>query len=261
MIAGRDFRESDGASGEKLAILNEFAARTYFPKRSAVGQLLRMGKDDVYRIIGVVADAKYGSLREPAPRTMYRYATAGGKVPFDDWTLVIRAEKDTRPVEAAVRRLLRATARDIAIGEVQPFDEVIDASLKTERLVAALAMFFAVLAVALVAIGLYGLMSFTVARRTSEIGVRLALGAAPTRVLGMVLREALAMAAIGLAIGIPAALAIGRLFASMLYGIKAADTVIVTVCVTLMFTVCAMAAYLPARRAARLDPMAALRWE
>ncbi len=262
MFAGRDFQGSDGATGEKLAILNELAARTYFPKRSAVGQLLRMDKDDVYRIIGVVADAKYSGLREPALRTMYRYAMAGGKMQNDDWTLVIRAAKDARPVEAAVRALLRATGRDIAIGEVQPLDEVIDASLKTERFVAALAMFFAALAVALVAIGLYGLMSYTVARRTSEIGVRLALGAAPKRVLRMVLYEALGMAAVGLALGIPAALVSGRLFNSMLYGVKAADTMIVTVSVTLMFAdLCGIAAYLPARRAARLDPMAALRWE
>ena len=257
LLQGRDFDAHDAANHEKLGILSESAARTYFGGSSPLGRLLRLDKDDVCRIIGVVEDAKYAQLRQPAPRTLYRLALGTGGAS----NLVIRAGVDRGTVVAAVRSLVRATGRDVAITDTVTLDGQIDRALTTERLIAVLATFFAILAAILVAIGLYGGVGYGVTRSTSEIGVRIALGAPRRNVVWMVLKRTLALVAAGIAVGVPVAVASGRLVAGMLFGVQPADAGVMVGASAAMVVIAAVAVYLPARRASRVDPAVALRYE
>ncbi len=261
LLLGRDFTEQDAAAKDvRPALLNERAARTYFPHGDAVGRMLRISTNTQYRIIGVVEDAKYANLRDGAPRTIY--TQIDGKNGFgSSWNLVIRTTRDSGLVASAVRSILKASGKDVTMYNLHPMSEQIDAALRTERLVATLASFFALLAGALMAIGLYGVLSYTVVRRTSEIGVRLALGATRRQVLWMILRNALSMAALGTAVGVPAAAGCARMVASQLYGVTPQDPAMLGLTVGLLIAVSSAAAFAPAWRASRLDPMRALRYE
>jgi predicted permease len=261
LLLGRDFTDQDAAAnGVRPALLNQRAARTYFPGGDAVGRELRVGKDTQYRIIGVVEDAKYANLRDGAPRTIYKQIA--GKDGFGpSWNLVIRTTRDSGLVASAVRSILKASGKDVTMDDLHPMSKQIDAALRTERLVATLASFFAVLAGVLMAIGLYGVLSYTVVRRTSEIGVRLALGATRRGVLWMMLGDALSMAALGTVVGVPAAVACARLVASQLYGVTPRDPAMLGLTVGLLIAVSLAAAFAPAWRASRLDPIRALHYE
>ena len=254
LLEGRDFNASD--AGSHTAILSESAARTFFPAVSAVGRVFRMNAKDEWRIIGVVRDAKYQSLREAAPRTMYMYLEDGAA-----WNLIIKTAGGIAPVARAVQSIVRASHLDVSVGDATPLDEIIDGGSQIEHMMAVLASFFAVLASLLVAVGLYGVVGYGATRRTTEIGVRMALGATRSRVLWMVMRDSLAFAAIGIAIGIPVSLGLSRAIASILYETSAFDAGILMATASIALTICGLAAYLPARRAAGLDPMSALRWE
>ncbi|MGA8030299.1 MAG: ABC transporter permease [Bryobacteraceae bacterium] len=256
LLHGRDFAAGDSSAAEQPGILSASAARTLFPKQDPLGQLLHESKDTTHRIVGIVEDAIYGDLREQSPKTMY--LKIEGR-PFCN--LVIRGELDKAAAASEVRGLLKQTGKDIRLGETVSLTEQIDQALVTERLIALLASFFAALAAALVAIGLYGVVGYSAARRTSEIGVRLALGATRRDVLWLVMREAILLSIIGAAAGIPAALVGGRVAGSMLYGVKANDPVILASTVVLLLTIAAIAGLLPSIRASRLDPMWALRYE
>jgi ABC-type antimicrobial peptide transport system permease subunit len=161
----------------------------------------------------------------------------------------------------SVRHAVAEVDRSLALSEVRTQDQQIDEALVQERLIARLASFFGTLALALAAIGLYGTMAYTVGRRTNEIGVRVALGASRKQILKMVLREASALVLIGMLLGLPLALAAGRLVASQLYGLKASDPLTLSAAIGLLVAVAGLAAYLPARRASKVDPMVALRYE
>jgi predicted permease len=261
LLLGRDFTDRDAAAnGVRPALLNQRAARTYFPRGDAVGRVLRIDKGTQYRVIGVVEDAKYANLRDEAPRTIY--TEIDGKDGFgSSWNLVIRTRRDSALAAPAVRSILKATGKDVTMGELHPMSKQIDDALRTERLVATLASFFAVLAGALLAIGLYGVLSYTVARRTSEIGVRLALGATRRGVLWMMLGDALSLAVLGTVAGVPAAVGCGRLVASQLYGVTPWDPAMLGLTIGLLIAVSLAAAFAPAWRASRLDPMRALHYE
>jgi ABC-type antimicrobial peptide transport system permease subunit len=200
LLRGRDFAANDSDSAEQFGILSVSAARTYFPNQDPLGQAMRAG-DTTFRIVGVVEDAKYANLREQSPRTAYFGIKAENFC-----NLVIRGEQDKAAAVRQVRELLKETGKDIRLGEAVLLTEQIDHALVRERLVAMLASFFAVLAAVLVAIGLYGVVEYSAARRTNEIGVRLALGATGPGVLWLLVREAVVLSAIGIAVGIPAAL-------------------------------------------------------
>jgi putative ABC transport system permease protein len=261
LLLGRDFTEQDAAaSGVKPALLNERAARTYFPHGDAVGRVFQIDEETQFRIIGVVEDAKYANLRDGAPRTIYRQI-AGTDGMGSTWNLVIRTTRDSGLVASAVRSILKATGKNVTMEDLHAMSKQIDDALRSERLVATLASSFAVLAGALMAIGLYGVLSYTVVRRTSEIGVRLALGATRREVLWMMLRDALGMAALGTAIGVPAAVGCGRLVASQLYGVTPWDPAMLGLTIGLLIAVSLAAAFAPAWRASRLDPMRALHYE
>ncbi len=262
---GRDFDEQDTASKEKLAILNVSAAHTLFP-HGAVGQLLREDKD-AYRVIGVVGDAKYASLKDPAPRTMFQSAIEGqemaanGMMAGTIWNLVVSARTDLGPVIAAVREFIRSSKQDVSIEQAMPLNEQINGSLFMERLLAILTSFFAALAAALVAIGLYGVLGYMVTRRTSEIGVRLALGAPTQQIWWMILSQAFVVIATGTLVGVAGGVACQKLVSAMLFEAKPTDPAMIAATVGFLVALGLLAGFFPARRASRLDPMVALRQE
>jgi ABC-type antimicrobial peptide transport system permease subunit len=221
-----------------------------------VGRLLRMNAKKEWRIIGVVQDAKYQSLREAAPRTMYMYLEDDAAL-----NLIIKRANGSAPVARAVQSIVRASHLDVSVDEAISLDEMIDRGAQVERLMALLASFFAVLASLLVAVGLYGVVGYGATRRTTEIGVRMALGATRSQVLWMVMRDSLMFAVVGIAIGIPVALGLSRAITSILYETSAFDVGILGATAGIALGICAAAAFVPARRAAGLDPMSALRWE
>jgi predicted lysophospholipase L1 biosynthesis ABC-type transport system permease subunit len=214
----------------------------------------------VREIIGVVADSKHNSLRTKAPRLVYLPLRQHAER-TEQLTLAVRTVGDPRQLTGSVQRAIRAGSGSVLITEVMTLRAQVDHSLLQERLVSMLAAAFGLLALALTCIGLYGVMSYSVVRRTREIGIRTALGADRGTVLWLVLRRALTMVAIGLACGIPAALIGGRYLESLLFGLKPADPLTIGMAVLILLLVAAFAGYLPARRAARIDPMVALRYE
>ena len=259
LVRGREFEEADSGSKDRVAILNESAAAKYFPMGDAIGGELRLGSDGQFRIVGIVQDAKYADLRAPAPRTVF-FNCLQSKT-LSSVTFVIRAHSDQAPVSAAFRSLLRAAGKDVIVSSTRTLRQSIDGALASEQLVATLAALFGALGVVLVFIGVYAQMAFSVARRTSEIGVRLALGAQRGRVLRMILRETAVIIAAGVVVGVPAAIALSRLVSAMLFGIQPGDPWLISSCAAALFAVGIAAALVPASNACQVDPMIALRHE
>ncbi len=242
---------------EPPALLSVSAARAFFPEQDPLGKVFREDAKNSYRIVGVVDDAKYADLRQRPPLTLYLKTNGGG----DSNYLVIRSQLDRTAMINDVRSRLKRSGKDIRLGSSISLTEQIDQTLVTERLIALLASFFAGLAAVLVAIGIYGVVGYTAARRTSEIGVRLALGETPAGVRWLVLRDALLLSVLGAAVGIPVAVLGGRMAESLLYGIKPGDPAVLLSTVLLILAVTAIAGLIPAIRAARMDPVRALRYE
>ena len=241
-------------------MINEAAEKAYFGGRSAVGETVRFGESDGYEIVGVVRNFKHRNLREQA----LRFAFVPLFQPVDGLSRITLAVSSGEPVAAVARAVaqeVRAIHPQTLISDVIGVEEQIDATLVSESLLSTLASGFAALAVCLAAIGLYGVLSYSVARRRREFGVRLALGARPARIASGILREVSLEVGAGLAIGVPLALMMARTAESMLFGVTATDPGNYVVSVAALIVVATVAAYLPARRAARVDPMLALRAE
>jgi predicted permease len=262
VVMGRGFGPQDSPQSQKVVVVNETLARTLYPGVSAVGR--HIGTEDEKRldleIVGVVKDAKYESLRDK-PRGMFFVDLEQNKIPDTFSDLVVRVAGKPEALMSQIRAAVRAVDPNLAVWDVMTLSEAVDLSLGQEKLLAKLASFFGGLALLLSAIGLYGVMAYSVSRRTNEIGIRMALGAQPGVVLAMVLRESVLVVGLGLIAGIPAALACGRLVESQLYGLAANDPITITGAAAMLIAVAFLASYLPARRAAMLDPLAALREE
>lgn len=265
VLVGRDFGPEDHSGSTLVALINQTMARRFFANRNPIGRHFRLGSWSGrlgIEIVGVVGDAKYTSLREKVPPTAYLYipqlpkAMTLGGVAFE-----VSSAVPPLSLVSQLRGLLQKIDSRLALTDVKTLAEQVDQSLYQEKMMSALSTFFGLLAVLLACIGLYGIMAYAVVRRTNEIGVRMALGAQRGRILRMVLREALLLAVIGVAIGLPAAWAASRSISSMLYGLKASDPVTILAATLVMTAVAALAGYLPARRASRVDPMVALRYE
>ncbi|HEX4379035.1 MAG TPA: ABC transporter permease [Candidatus Acidoferrum sp.] len=267
LLQGRVIDERDRPGAPLAAVVNEAFARRFFPKGNALGQ--HFGTGDVkhsgdFEIVGIVEDAKYQDTRGPAYPTFFWPLL---QVPLGDvlrgWVSAIELHVAGRPenIEPALRQALAGVDPRITILNVQSFNEVVALNFNQERLIARLTEIFGALALILACLGLYGLTVYTVARRTNEIGIRMALGAGQGNVLALVLRSALLQVGLGLAIGIPAALAGGRLLAEQLYGVKSYDPVILGAAALILAASAILAASVPARRAARVDPIVALRHE
>jgi len=263
VLLGRDFTARDDKGSPPVAIVNQRFADRYFAGRSPIGYHVGMGGDPGTKtdieIVGVVRDTRYESLRDEVPYEMYRPYRQMDFV--QGMTVYARAAGDPAAVFAAMREAVRQVDANVPVNRVRTLNQQIDKSLMSERLLASLSGVFGGLATLLAAIGLYGVMAYMVVRRTREIGIRMALGAAGTSVIWLVMREVLLLAAGGVAIGLAAAWGATRWISTQLFGIQPTDVLTMLAAALGIAAVAAAAGYLPARRAVGIDPMRALRWE
>jgi predicted permease len=261
LLAGRTYGSHDfvDASGKKaqVVIVNHTFAQRFFGKYNPVGQLLSLeeGKPPDVEIVGVVGDAKYYSLREGIEPTIYFPMLAGGG------TFEVRTASDPKALLPSIRGAVRSVDSNLPIYHLMTQTEQIDRTISQERLVAWLSGAFALLALVVACIGLYGLLAHEVARRTHEVGIRMALGASPLEVLALVLGRGIRLVTLGVVIGIGTALGLARYLQSLLYGVRPIDPLAYATVTILLLIVTFGACYLPARRATKVDPMVALRYE
>jgi predicted permease len=257
ILDGREFSSEDNSNTQKVAIFNRTMARKYFRNQSAVGRWFEFNSEQ-YEIIGVARDAKYEDLRQSNVPLVYFAALQNNTAIH---SLEIRTHGSPLAVVGAVRAAIREVSPRLRIGEIATLGNRINQKLAPEFLVADISSFFSALALLLVFIGIYGTLAYTVARRTREIGVRMALGAEKSDVLRMVIGQGLKLALIGVAIGIGGALALTRFLSSLVYGVKPADPLTFIAVSVILLLVALLACYIPAQRAAKVDPMVALRYE
>jgi predicted permease len=262
-LAGRDFSSRD-QSGSRVAILNEAAARACFGDENPIGKRVTLNhitmtkEEKTFEVIGVVADAKYNHLEQPAPPTIYGNLFREG---FVGSQLAIRTKIDPAAVDATVRQVEADVFKNVPIAHMIEMNDQLDSTIVPQRLFASLSAAFGVLGALLAVIGLYGLLAYTVTRRTHEIGVRMALGAESADVMRIVVRDALWMICAGLAIGAPLAFWGKRIAAGLIPDLPVANQLPIVVAAAIMIAVGLIAAYLPARRAMSVDPLIALRYE
>jgi predicted permease len=264
MLAGRDFNENDTIQSPRAAIVNEAFARLLGLGENPIGMRFRReatptSPEQVNEIVGLVKDTKYSSIRRPAAAIAYLGITQD-KDADNSMQVLVRSKLPMETVEAAIRRTVHEVSSGISFNFTGLQDQI-GQSLLAERLLATLSGFFGALAVVLAMIGLYGVMSYTVAERTSEIGIRMALGAQRTDVTAMILRKASALLVAGLALGAGLSLACASAASALLFGLKPRDPVTLGIAAAVLAAVALGASYLPARRAAALDPIASLKEE
>jgi predicted permease len=257
---GRAFNDRDTQTSPKVAIINESAVRKYFANEHPIGQHIgsTVETSGQLEIVGILRDAKYSSVREEPPPTMYVPHLQGR---FTIAAYEIRTAVDPIAAIGSIREAVRQIDPNLPMMDVSTQTEQVEKRLVQERVVAQAYAWFGALTTLLASIGLFGLMSYSVARRTNEIGIRMALGARAQDVLRLVMGESMILVAIGLGIGMASAIAAGRLVASLLFGLAPTDGVTLALATILMAAVSGFAAYLPARRAAQVDPMVALHYE
>ncbi len=273
IVAGRDFRVTDNREVKNgpqdddwtptAVMINEKFARRFFAGRNPIGLHVGFGTDPGTKtdmeIIGVVKDIKYTNLRDEIP--VQAFIPYLGSHFIGGMTVYLRTKVDPNQLMSVVRGKVREMDANLPVYAVRTMETQISNSLSTERMIASLSTVFGFLATLLAIVGLYGVMSYTVAQRTREIGIRMALGAAQGSVIWMVMREVLRLIAIGIAAGVPAALALTRVVQSQLFGLKAHDPWTLALATGALALVACAAGYIPALRASRLDPMKALRYE
>jgi predicted permease len=260
LVAGRGFTERDAGSAPKVAVINEAAARKYFPGGSPVGRRFGPSVETTgqLEVVGVLRDVRYNSLRDPAPPTMYVPHTQSV---VTTPTFEVRTADDPAGVVGGLREAVRQIDPRLPLTNVTTQAEQIDGRFLQEKVFAQAYALFGALALLIASVGLFGLMSYSVSRRTNEIGIRMALGAQRSNVVALILRESMTLVVAGVVIGLAIAVGAGRLVASLLFGLAATDMLTFLVAITVMVTVSAVAGYLPARRASRVDPLVALRCE
>ena len=260
ILEGRDFRQSDLVENAAVAIVNKRFADHFFPGKSAVGKRLGRGGGPntklTIEIIGVVADSLYEGPREGVHRQVFVPNWGRGSTVF-----YVRSAVGSSSAFNTIRNEVKQLDATMPVYEMKTVEGQLDETLLTDRLIALLSAGFGLLATILASIGLYGVMAFVVARRRKELGIRLALGAQPGVVIWLVMREVLLLLVIGLAVGIPSAILLGRYVSSVLYGIQPNDPWMAGSTIVLLSLVSAAAGLIPAHRASRIDPILALRHE
>jgi predicted permease len=260
LLLGREFTTQDNQQAPNAAVVSQSLTARFFPNQNPLGQRLIMDGIEM-QIIGVARDAKYGGIREDVVPVVYLPYLQNQPTAPAELSFAVRTVVDPVASVAAIREAVQSIDRNLPMFNVRSQSELIALSFTRERLFATLSSFFGLLALALVSIGLYGVMSYTVARRTHEIGIRMALGAQSGSVLRMVMGESLGLVLAGSTIGLVAALAATRLVAGMLFGLTPTDPLTIALATLLLLAVATVSAWLPARRAARIDPLLALRHE
>jgi predicted permease len=260
LLLGRRFTPRDNEVAPKVVVINDAAARKYFPNANAIGQ--RFGSsvenNSQLEVVGVLRDAKYDSVRDAAPPTMYvpyLQARAASAI------IAVRTAGDPAGATGSVREAVRQVDSNLPMVDVSTQLEQVERRFQQEKLFAQAYALFGGLAVLLAAIGLFGLMSYNVSRRTNEIGIRMALGAQRGDVLGLVMRESMILVIAGVVIGVAVALGLSQFVATLLFGLAGTDALTMAAAIGVMVLVSALAGFLPARRASRVDPMVALRYD
>ena len=257
LLKGRDFRAADTHDSQLVAIVNEEFGRVFFPDEDPVGQIITVDNKHQYQIVGLCRDHKYAYLYRDFPILYLHHSQR----PRPQRTYAIRSVLPPMSLIPAVHRAVAEVDRQLPLKGITTQKLILKKYHARQRLFASLSGSLALLALVLSCIGLYGIMAYNVTRRTGEMGIRKALGARSWDVARPILREALNLAAIGVAIGVSASLALGRLIRGFLYGVGLHDPLTMIIAAVLMIFVAALAAWIPARRAAKIDPMEALRYE
>lgn len=262
LLSGRDFNKGDSALSPKVAVVSETMAKMFYPDRNPIGERLALGGGKVtpdIEIVGVVKDSKQEHVRDEI--LPYIYLPYTQRKRLLGVTFYVRTQQDPLLLSSSLRNVVREVDPNLPIYDVKTFERVVDADLFAERMVATLSASFGLLAAFLAALGIYGVLAYLVLQRTREIGIRIALGAERSHVRFLVVREVGYMVLAGAAVGLPLAYGLARFSESLLFGVKARDPLIYVVDVVLITGVALGACYLPARRATRVDPIVALRYE
>jgi predicted permease len=264
LIAGRTFNAQDMQNSPKVAVINESMARRFFPNGSAVGHRFGIGETPghpgEFEVIGVVKDAKFTALDEGTLMAAYLPCTQSPGF-FGNFAVRYAPGANRQEIISRTRRAIAEVNSNILVNSVGSLEEQVDDSIATQSLIARLSSFFGIIAVFLACIGIYGLLSYSVARRTSEFGIRLALGARSHMLLWMILRECLLLLVLGLVLGVPVALSSTRILKSLLYDLSPLDPTAISIAIAAVTVMTIAAAWLPARRATKINPMLALRAE
>jgi putative ABC transport system permease protein len=259
LIRGRLFDEHDTKGARETVIVDEAVAERFWPNEDAIGKRLRRNGSDSWRtVVGVVSDAKQYSAEKEPPITVY--------FPFEQYVarnmfLVIRTTQEPEAMVASIAQEIQSIDPDMPVFDLNTMDQRLYESLASRRFAMLLLGVFALIALALGGIGIYGVMAYSVNQRTHEMGVRLALGAQPSSILRLVVQQTLVLTATGIAIGLTAGLALTRVMSTLLYGVSSYDALTFITAPLVLGTIALLAGYIPARRAAKLDPMLALRCE
>jgi len=263
LLSGREFNAGDTTTNTKVAIINEAMVRQFFPKRNPIGVHFAMGSgDDVkpdIEIVGVVKDAKEAHVRDAERPFFYRPYSQFGKLV--GMSFYVRSQQDPLLIANGMRETVRGADANLPVYDLKTVQRVVDEDLFAERIVAGLSAAFGGLAALLAALGIYGVLAYLVVQRTREIGIRLALGAAAGHVRGLVFKEVAWMVGAGALVGLPAAYGLARLSESLLYGVHAGDVAVYAASLGIICLVAFFACYIPSRRATRIDPIVALRYE
>jgi putative ABC transport system permease protein len=264
LLRGRTFAGADIATTPRVALVNATLAKQFFPNEDPIGKRFMFGHPSAKRepnwftIVGVVSDTKLYGLANPARLEVYTSSLQG---PSTHMTLLVRSKSDPASLLSSIRSAVASVDKDQPIFAITTMNQVVSSSISTRRITLILLGLFSGLALILAGIGIYGVIAYSVAQRTREIGIRIALGARRSDVLGMILKQGAKIALLGIAIGLVAAFGLMRLMASLLFSVSAFDP-ITFISIALMLAIVALAAcYVPARRAMKVDPMLALRYE
>jgi predicted permease len=259
VLLGRDFSEQDRVGSPKVALVNEKMARHFFGTTDVIGKHIGAEKVPDITIIGVVKDVTYVNLRENLRR--HFYLPTGQEERLANLTLHIKTSGDSQPVGAALRNEVKSLDPHLPLYDVKTLADEINQSLIQERMVTWLTSAFGLVATLLTALGLYGVLTFSVARRTREIGIRVALGAQRHDVMKLIVTQGLLIVAVGIVLGLVASYGLSKVIATLLFGVSPTSASTLIVVTIALFVISLLACYLPARRATKVDPLVALRYE